>query len=623
MAIVLLLQVILILLIILDQNNSSDGFVTKLQFATAIQIGTPTVTNVNCNGDFSGSISINITGGISPYSFVWSNNSHTQNLNGITAGIYSVTVTDMIGNSATASATVTQPPALAISANLTNTSCFVCNNGMIDLTVTGGTSPYSYLWSNMAVTEDLVNITSDTYKVTVTDNKSCVSTGSYTIIVVYQLQVSLSGTDITCFGSNNGSIDLTMINGTSPFSYIWNNNATSDDLTGLAAGTYSVTVTDFLGFTATSAIIINEPVQFSISGIVTNVTCNGCSNGAININITGGTMPYTFLWSNSATTENLAGIPAGNYSVTVSDANSCSYTASYSVFMVFVPSWPYIVTSSNHTILIQSNSSITINGVPAETGDYLGVFYDVSGSLQCGGYIIWNGQTGSIAAWGDDPQTTVKDGFSTGESFKWKIFDSSTGIEYQASATYASGYPNTGTFSANGMSVVSTLNTSATQYINLPSSWCIFSTYIVPQNTNISQVLGAFTSSVIIVKDEIGNVYWPAYGVNNINNMIIGKGYQLKLSSAQTLSVTGTQIIPELTPLNLLSGWGMLGYLRTSQASVATLMNPIVSSINIMKDGDGNVYWPVYGVNLIVNMIPGKGYQIKTSNAVTYTYPAN
>jgi hypothetical protein len=606
-----------------DLYYSSDGFVTKLQFASLPQVTVTSSGNISCFGGNNGFISITVTAGITPYTFLWNNNSTSEDINNITAGTYTVTVTDLVGASVTASTVLTQPAALSTSAVITNANCSGCPNGAIDLSVNGGISPYSYLWSNTAVTQDLVNIVPGTYKVTVTDSNNCTATVSYNVSVFYQLQATVGKTDVSCNGGSNGSINLTLINGTAPFSYQWSNGATTEDINNLTAGSYSVTVTDYLNFTTTASAIISQPAAMTLSGTVTNVSCNGCSNGAVSLTVSGGTSPYFYNWSNGTTSSVLSSVPVGNYQVTVTDVNSCGITSAFTILLVYQPNWSYSITSTNHSILIQSSTSITINYVPVESGDYLGVFYDVSGTLYCGGFIIWQGQTSSIAAWGDDAQTTIKDGFSSGEAFNWKIFDTSTGLEYTASATYATGYPNTGTYANNGMSVVTGLNTSVTQNINLPNNWSIFSTYIVPQNLNISNVLSPIVSSVIIAKAENGNVYWPPYGVNNIGDMVTGKGYQLKLTSAQVLAVNGMAVVPEATPLTIPSGWGILGYLRTSQASIVTLMSPVINNIIIMKDGDGNAYWPEYGVNQIGNMTPGKGYQMKAGASFTYTYPAN
>jgi len=606
-----------------DLNFSIDGFVTKLQFYPPPQVSVSSSGNATCYGGNNGFINISVTGGITPYTFLWSNGATTEDNNNIPSGNYSVTVSDLLGSTSTASSTITQPSALSATATITNSNCVGCSNGAIDLTVNGGTSPYSYSWSNNSTNQDLVNIQAGLYKLTVTDIQNCTTTGNYTVNVYYQLQASVTKSDVSCFGGNNGSVDLTLNNGTSPFVFHWSNGQLNEDIGGLVAGNYSVTVSDVLSFSTTASITISQPATLSASGDVTNVSCNGCSNGMINPVVAGGTTPYIFNWSNGTTSMVLSNVPVGNYQVTVTDFNNCSVTSGFTVALVYQPGWSYTVTSTNHSIMIQYNTSITINNIPVEIGDYIGVFYNDSVTLHCGGYMIWQGVTNSIAAWSDDQQTTNKDGFLGGETFKWKIFDTSTGIEYVAQASYLSGFPNTGTFAINGMSVVSNINTATTHTINLPVNWSIFSTYINTLTQDVSVVLASVSSSVIIVKDDNGNVWWPVYTVNNIGSMTIGKGYQIKLSSAQVLSIQGMAAVPEATPLNVGYGWSIIGYLRQSQALIADLLSSVVNNIQIVKDGDGNVYWPEFTVNLIVNMGPGKGYQMKATAPFILTYPAN
>lgn len=133
-------------------------------------------------------------------------------------------------------------------------------------------------------------------------------------------------------------------------------------------------------------------------------------------------------------------------------------TLSFSQNIQAQPGWYYTNTGVNHTILVPSTALMTVNGIPLEVGDYVGVFYDSLGTLACGGYLNWQGVTSSIAAWGADAIGGGNNGFSNGELFKWKIWKASSGVTYNANATYsAMGFPNTSSFSGNGMSGIATL----------------------------------------------------------------------------------------------------------------------------------------------------------------------
>jgi hypothetical protein len=171
--------------------------------------------------------------------------------------------------------------------------------------------------------------------------------------------------------------------------------------------------------------------------------------------------------------------------------------------------------------------------------------------------------------------------------------------------------------------VVTVLQTLVDQALILPSGWSIFSLYVIPGNLSVPALFTSIVNSVSIVKDAFGNVYWPEYNINTIGNLNTGRGYQIRMLSGVTLQVTGTIIIPEQTIISIPQGWSILGYLRTSPASVVTLLSSIVGVINIVKDENGQVYWPVFGFNNIGNMIPGKGYQINIISQSNYTYPPN
>ncbi len=162
-----------------------------------------------------------------------------------------------------------------------------------------------------------------------------------------------------------------------------------------------------------------------------------------------------------------------------------------------------------------------------------------------------------------------------------------------------------------------------TQEITLSQGWGLFSTYIAPVDSLIATVFSEIASNVSIVKDGDGLVFWPQFNVNAIVTMHIVKGYQINMISSDTLSVTGTAVVPENTPISIDQGWDIIAYLRQSSGSVITMMSPIVNAINIVKNGGGQVYWPQFTINSIVDMKPGEGYQINLTSSQILTYPAN
>ncbi len=291
------------------------------------------------------------------------------------------------------------------------------------------------------------------------------------------------------------------------------------------------------------------------------------------------------------------------------------------------PGWFYTNTGQNHTILVPTGS-VSVDGQYLGPGDIIGVFYIAdNGLLECGGYTAINIQNQSVvvSAWGDDNSTPQKDGFASGEEFQWKVYRVSENTNYNAIATYMTTMPHGGSYITNGMSGINSLITITGWYqtIELFQSWNIISTYIDPQENNLDSIFDLVINELILMKDENANVYWPSFGINGIDSLVIGKAYQIKMASQQTLTISGTQIDPASTPLSLPTGWSLLGYLRDTPGDITALLSSIASETIMVKDGDGAVYWPQFGINQIGNMQPGKGYQIKMNSAQTFTYPAN
>ncbi|MCB9285014.1 MAG: choice-of-anchor L domain-containing protein [Lewinellaceae bacterium] len=302
-----------------------SGNVTITQ--TTITATTQT-TNPGCNGGNTGSINLNVSNGTSPYTYIWSNGNTTEDPSGLAAGTYTVTVTDANGCEQTASATLTDPPALTASTNSVNPGCNGASTGSIDLTVGGGTSPYTYNWSNGNTIQDPNNLPAGTYSVTVTDAHGCTQTASVTLSEPPDLTASATGTDPPCNGTNTGSINLTVGGGTPAYTYLWSNGSNLQNPANLPAGAYTVTVTDSHGCTEVTSVTLSQPPQLTASATGTPPTCNGGSDGSINLTVGGGTPTFTYLWSNGNNTQNPANLPAGTYTVTVTDANGCTKTTS-------------------------------------------------------------------------------------------------------------------------------------------------------------------------------------------------------------------------------------------------------------------------------------------------------
>ena len=304
-----------------DATGCSQNTSVTLTQPPALSLAT-TPTNIACNAASTGAISTTVSGGVSPYSYNWSDGATTQNRTGLAAGTYGLTITDANGCTQSASETLTQPSALSLSTSVTNIICGV-GTGAINLTVLGGTTPYTYNWGGGVTTEDRSGLTGGTYTVTVTDDNGCTATTSSSVTATAPATLSTVLTHIVCFGVHIGAINLTASGG-APYTYNWGGGITTEDRTGLAAGTYSVTVTNTDGCTSSITETITTPSILAVSASTTQVNCNGGSTGAIDITVTGGTLPYTYNWGGGVTTEDRTGLAIGNYSVTVTDANGCN-----------------------------------------------------------------------------------------------------------------------------------------------------------------------------------------------------------------------------------------------------------------------------------------------------------
>ncbi|HYD91131.1 MAG TPA: SprB repeat-containing protein, partial [Flavobacterium sp.] len=280
-------------IVIRTYNNHSQEYyffdnITVTGFSYVNPSLSSTFVDVSCNGGSNGSIDLSVANGVVPFTYAWSTGAVTQDIAGLTAGTYTVTVTDGKNSAVSSSITINQPLTLSPSAAATNISCNGLTDGAVNLTVSGGTTPYGFLWSNGAATEDLAALASGAYTVTVTDANGCTATASATVVEPASLTASAAKTDISCNGLTDGSINITVSGGITPYSYSWSNSAVTEDISALSAGAYTVTVTDANGCTASAAAAIVEPAQLSAGIAGTDVSCNGGSNGSANLTVTGG-----------------------------------------------------------------------------------------------------------------------------------------------------------------------------------------------------------------------------------------------------------------------------------------------------------------------------------------------
>jgi len=285
-----------------------------------------TASDVLCNGGSTGGVTTTIVGGTGPYTYSWSNGPITQNLTNEPAGMYTITVTDASGCVETSTATINEPAALAFVFATTDVTCAGGNDGTASSTDTGGTSPYTYSWTPIGGSSaNAIGLSAGNYDLTVTDANGCTLTATATVAEPGVLTASATATDETCDYSDDGTVTVTPAGGTPGYTYLWTpGNFVTATVTNLAAGTYTVTVTDASGCTATTFATVNEPLPITITTAQSNVNCNAGNDGSISASVSGGTAGYTYSWApGGATTPIVNGLAAGNYTVTVTDANGC------------------------------------------------------------------------------------------------------------------------------------------------------------------------------------------------------------------------------------------------------------------------------------------------------------
>ncbi|MCB0430702.1 MAG: PKD domain-containing protein [Flavobacteriales bacterium] len=311
-----------------DASGCEALGVTVVNEPPALVISHTSVNNP-CFGDALGSVDLTVSGGMPGYTYDWDqdgtgDNDDAEDLSNLPAGTYAVTVTDANGCQITDEIIITEPTQLVAGTTATDVSCAGGTDGAVDLNVSGGTPTYTFKWNNNSTGEDLTGVPAGVYTVTVTDNNNCTVIITDTVEEPTPLVLSTTGVDNLCYGDAGGSIDLTASGATPGYTYKWSNGKTTQDLSGLVAGVYAVTVTDKNGCTATAQQNITEPTALVLSGSTTNESCFA-SNGSATISASGATPGYHYLWDNGATSATNTGLPEGTYCVTVTDNNGCTH----------------------------------------------------------------------------------------------------------------------------------------------------------------------------------------------------------------------------------------------------------------------------------------------------------
>jgi gliding motility-associated-like protein len=356
-----------------------DSFV--IAEPTKIVVATKAIVDVKCFGQATGTVSLTVSGGTSPYTYLWSSTETTANLAAKASGTYFLTITDAKSCTIKDTSIILQPSAaLSVAPAITNVKCNAGKDGAIALTVGGGTAPYTYSWTGpnpfAATTKDIATLFAGDYLVTVTDSKNCAQTsGPLTVTQPLAISVGTPVVTNTGCGTSVGAITITPTNGTAPYTFAWTGpngfTSTNQNITGLSAGSYTVKITD-----ANSCMITSTPFTVSSSGLTLNVTpaiinidCNGNMNGAIGLTVSGGSNNFTYAWTGPmfvSTSKDITGLKPGSYTVAITDVANTTCSFNPPAFTIIEPSALTVSTPQITNITCKGAAtgivSITANG---------------------------------------------------------------------------------------------------------------------------------------------------------------------------------------------------------------------------------------------------------------------
>jgi|GEM_PF-160973 len=360
--------------IVTDANTCTVSAIANITSAGGPTLSVASQTNVNCFGASTGSATINATGGTGPFSYTWTpGNLSGSSQTSLSAGTYTVNVTDA-SSCASSTVVIISQPTTSISATISNTAAPACglSNGSASVTANGGTPNYTYNWTpNGGSTASVSNLSSGNSTVTVTDVNGCSNSAVVTLASVSGPTLSVvSQGSVTCFGTNTGTATVNSVGGSGPYTYTWSpGNLTGATQTSLSAGIYTVTVKDANQCIGTGTVAISQPTAGITGTISTTPTGCGTSVGSATVTANGGVPAYTYTWGPTAGSgTSISGLPAGSYSVIISDSKGCTVTVNTSISTTGTGPVLSVTSQSNASCGNTSNGAANINATG--TGPY-------------------------------------------------------------------------------------------------------------------------------------------------------------------------------------------------------------------------------------------------------------
>lgn len=309
-----------------DANGCEAMATVVVPGFTTLDLELTAIVPVSCSGTADGSASVSASGGVPPYSYLWSSGQSGPLADDLSAGVHQVFVSDAVGCSASVTLLVPAPAELSVAVEADHASSCSGLDGQAEATPSGGTPPYAYAWSNGHAGPAASGLTAGFHAVTITDASGCQATAT---VLIFSGDADLESEVViqqqpTCGTAHDGVASVSITGGIFPYEYAWSDGQTTSVAIGLPPGQHAVAITDAAGCTIVDTVFLTAQYQMLVGmNLLQAVTCHNSSTGSIQANPIGGTPPFMYLWDNGQTTGNLSGLPAGSYFVTITDANGC------------------------------------------------------------------------------------------------------------------------------------------------------------------------------------------------------------------------------------------------------------------------------------------------------------